>query len=402
MNRLRQILRKFNYIWMLLIVLIVCGFYVHTIYQDSTYKASEDSILAETGEDLTEAAFVSQPETVNDEQQDIPFRLTILDVGQGSCALIESNGLYMLFDGGDRETSSYVVSYLKSRGIERIDVMVASHYHSDHIYGLIGVLETMDVDKVICPDYVSDTGAYKSFMQRVPYDKQIHPYAGQKFTMGDVCFTVICPVMDDYSDDNGYSVGMIGTYGNFRFLIDGDATQESEEDMLSGDVDLSADLLVVPHHGSTYSSCSDWLDAVSPQVAVISCGEGNEYYHPHLKTLERLRECGIKQLYRTDLNGAVTVTSDGVSFQVLTEKVVSEEELWQQGSGGKTDTGAIVDIWKTTDETVLENYYVGNINSKKFHRPDCTLLPAEDKQVLFESRDSALLEGYIPCGACNP
>lgn len=336
-RRLKYLLRKLNYILIILSFVGALGFYVISFISNSTFIGKEQG--AEPVQQVTTEIIQEESSVVSDvensavsEQQNSSCKITIFDVGQASSALIESNGEYMLFDGGDRETSSYIVAYLKEQGITHIKYIVASHYHEDHIYGLIGVLKTTSVDYVICPDYVTDTDCYTKFISSLLFAERITPYVGQHFDIGDIQATVICPVSEDYSDDNGYSVGMLFSYHDFRFLINGDATVESEVDMLDAQIDVRADLLVVPHHGSNTSSSEEWIDAVHPTVAIISCGADNSYYHPHSVVLERLRDCGVQDLYRTDLQGMITITSDGTTFHVISERSATQEEIWKPGT----------------------------------------------------------------------
>lgn len=265
------------------------------------------------------------------------FQLTVLDVGQALCVILESNGEYLMFDGGDYDTSSFVVSYCKQHDYSRFSYIVASHYDSDHVAGLIGVLESLDVKQVIMPDYVSDTATYQKFLDRAFKKEVIYPYVGETFQVGDVTLTTICCGEGDYSDENGYSIGFLGEYQGFRFLIDGDATKETELDMLESGLDLSADLLIVPHHGSSYSNSEAWLWQVHPSIAVISCGERNAYYHPHESVLKRLQACGVTELYRTDLNGTITVFSDGEHIVIESERTADIQSLWAAGEGAKTE-----------------------------------------------------------------
>ncbi len=335
-----------------------------------------------------------KPEELIEPQTSEPCKFTILDVGQASAFIAESNGEYMIFDGGDRDTSSFVVAYCKQHGIKRIKYMVASHYHADHVYGLIGILESgIAVDRVICPDYVSDAYAQSDFLSRVPDDIRVTPYPGQTLLIGEITARCICPVTDEYSDDNGYSVGFVLSYGGTKLLIDGDATSESEQDMLDEGIDVDADILIVPHHGSTYSSSEEWLKAVSPDIAIISCGKDNEYFHPHGAVLDRLKACGVLNLYRTDLNGTIEIFSDGEGFEIRKERTVTSEELWKPGEG---------DPSTVQSDSEKEAYYIANVFSKKFHRPDCKNVPSEDRQKLFTERNKALSEGYSPCGVCRP
>lgn len=330
-------------------------------------------------------------------------RITVLNVGQGSCTLIESNGEYMLFDGGDRETSSYVVAYLQQKGISHIKYLVASHYHADHVYGLIGVIESgITYDSLICPDYETSVYAKDMLFERVPEEKRIEPYVTQRFEIGDITARCICPVTDAYSDDNGYSIGMVFTYKNMSLLIDGDATEETETDMLENGVDVKADILVVPHHGSMYSSSAAFLIKVSASAAIISCGEGNEYGHPHMLTLQRLKDAGISSLYRTDLQGNIEISYDDENqgYRIEEQNACDENKLWLSGQQTGEDQTQVSGIWN--GDGVEESYYIGNTASKKFHRPSCSQLPSDKKQILFGTRQEALQNSYVPCDMCKP
>ena len=141
-------------------------------------------------------------------------------------------------------------------------------------------------------------------------------------------------------------------------------------------------MLKVGHHGSDTSSSYLFLREVMPEYAIISCGKDNSYGHPHDETLSRLRDADVT-LYRTDMQGTVTCTSDGktVSFTV------------ERNAGTETNP---------TEKTSDADYYIGNINSHKFHRPDCSGLPAEKNRVIFDTREEAIEQGYDPCGTCRP
>lgn len=405
--------KKWLYFIPVIVGIICLILYGKTLYENSYFYDQTDNSTVPISSAETEASGNGSEEIKtaqqnsnasdlsNDTTENPAFQMDILDVGNALCVVLESNGEYLIYDGGDRDTSSYVVSYLKQRNITTFKYLVASHYHADHIYGLLGVLENFDVQEVLTPDYVSATNAYKDFLKYVPLEEQYHPYVGEKFQVGNVTLRMISPCDDAYSDDNGYSLGFIGTYGNFQFLIDGDATEESEKDMLIMEEDLSADLLIVPHHGSSYSSTQDWLRAVSPKVSVISCGKNNSYYHPHGTVLNRIKELG-SDLYRTDLNGTIQVVSDGSTFSVITERNATENELWKQGEGPENGEGITSSVFVATSDTEQEDTYIGNIASKKFHRTSCELLPEENRRIVFYSRDDALVEGYMPCGVCKP
>lgn len=337
-----------------------------------------------------------------DDAEELPgFQITILDVGQASASLIESNGEYMVFDGGDKETSSKVVALCKTKGITHIKYLVASHYHSDHVYGLIGLIKAgITFDYLVVPDYETESYAKTALLRLVDASKILHPYPEQRLCIGDVWARCIGPVTDEYSDDNGYSVGYIFEYDTLKVLIDGDATQESEQDMLSEGINVDADILVVPHHGSEYSSSSAWLEAVSPDSAIISCGTSNEYGHPHEKVLDGLKECGVRNLYRTDLQGSIVIDMTDGNYVITPERVVDEKLLWMPGEG-KEESKEYLSLWDAKIGT-LESYYVGNKYTNRFHRPSCNKLPEETRRVIISDRDTALGGGYIPCTACSP
>lgn len=362
-------------------------------------QQEEQTLLSLLSDELSS----SRGKTVERDNAPSHCKITILDVGQASCALIESNGEYMLFDGGDRGTSSYLVAYLKERGISHIKYLVASHYHADHVYGLVGVVEAgITYDAVICPYYETGVYAKEALFQRIDEAKVIEPYVTQTFEIGDITAKCICPVSDAYSDDNGYSVGMIFQYKNLSVLIDGDATAETEADMLESGIDISADILVIPHHGSTYSSSGDWLEAVGAAQGIVSCGLDNEYGHPHFSTLQRLKAAGMETLYRTDLQGMVEITYDDEKgiYEVNTQKKCEEDRLWLSGSDAAKQDVHLSDVWEASGEA--ESYYIGNTASKRFHRPSCEQLPSEKRRILFSTREDALGKKYVPCTVCQP
>ena len=153
--------------------------------------------------------------------------------------------------------------------------------------------------------------------------------------------------------------------------------------MASG-ANLKADVLQVGHHGSSTSTGYAFLNAVLPEMGIISCGVNNKYGHPHEETLSILRDAGA-DVYRTDLQGTITIGSDGQNYTVGTEHFVPDAQL------NPTDPAA---------SSTAQQAYIGNVNSKKFHLPSCANLPAEKNQILFSSYDEAIAAGYTPCSTC--
>lgn len=276
--------------------------------------------LVQSGELIgTPTYYVEQivPQELTEEL--LGFEMTILDVGQGSCALVECDGHYLLFDGGDRDTSSYVFSYLQNvRKINYFDYVVASHYDSDHISGLIGIIKKFPVKCILGAPYTADTKTYFSFYSASEDSCGLtYPTPGDTFMLGSALCQVVSPIGLEYEDENSYSVGIRITYGTTSFIIMGDSTKESEIDSVNAGLILPSDVLVVNHHGSASSSSDEFIDAVAPQVAVISVGQGNEFGHPTEEVLDRLKDISV---YRTDMNGTVTFISDGEQIEIFTER----------------------------------------------------------------------------------
>jgi len=172
----------------------------------------------------------------------------------------------------------------------------------------------------------------------------------------------------------------------------------SESEMLlQSPTQLKADVLKVGHHGSRYSTTSAFLKTVSPKYAVISVGSDNDYGHPHQETLKALDEAKVK-VYRTDLNGTVIATSNGqtITFSIL-KNVVQPRVPDVPKVTTATDTGIVLPAVPP-----VQGQYIGNKNSKKFHRTTCSSLPAPQNRVYFKTRDEAVRAGYTACKICEP
>ncbi len=185
-------------------------------------------------------------------------------------------------------------------------------------------MEGVTVGKLLMPDLPDDiiptTKTYLSVLDVAGQTdtEMVYAYPGDSWEICGGTLKVLGPI-EDYDDLNNESLVMRFDYGETSFLLTGDQEAKAEEDLLSSDAKVTADLLGVGHHGSSTSTSQAFLDAVSPSVAVISCGEGNDYGHPHLETIERLEAAGV-EIYRTDLQGSIVVSSDGHKLTVSTEK----------------------------------------------------------------------------------
>lgn len=251
-----------------------------------------------------------------DRTQPVSGEMTVhfLDVGQGSAVLFQINNQVMVFDGGSREASSYVVAYLKKLAIDQVDVMISSHYDADHLNGLVGILHAFPVRQVFDADYTTDTRVYQSFKTFIR-DHSIPesvPEAGQSFPIGDATVTFIASESYGHLDENDDSLAVRVEFGQTKFVIMGDSTADAELQMLSQD--LAADVYFAAHHGSNGSNSTALLNKVAPDFIVISCGADNDYGHPGEHALNRIQASGA-ELYRTDQQGTIIVTSDGETIR---------------------------------------------------------------------------------------
>ena len=314
-----------------------------------------------------------------------PFEMHFIDVGQALSVLVECDGQYMLYDGGNVDDGSLVVSYLQSQGVEQLEYVFCSHAHEDHVGGLAAALAYFPAYHVYSPVTEASTKCFKDFVKYTQQQGlQVEvPAVGTTWPLGGATVTMVGPVAQ-YSDTNDTSIVLRIEYGSTSFLLTGDMEKTAETDLVNSGVNLRADVLQVGHHGSSTSTGYAFLNAVLPKMGIISCGVNNKYGHPHEETLSILRDAGV-DVYRTDLQGTITIGSDGQNYTVGTEHFAEDAQL------NPTDPAA---------SSTAQQAYIGNVNSKKFHLPSCSNLPAEKNQILFSSYDEAVEAGYTPCSSC--
>ena len=314
-----------------------------------------------------------------------PFEMHFIDVGQALSVLVECDGQFMLYDGGNVDDGSLVVSYLQKQGVEELQYVFCSHAHEDHVGGLSAALAYFPADHVYSPVTEASTKCFQDFVKYTGQQGlQVEvPAVGTVWPLGSATVTMLGPVAQ-YDNTNDTSIVLRVDYGSTSFLLTGDMESDAERDLVNSGANLKADVLQVGHHGSSTSTSYIFLNAVLPEMGIISCGVNNKYGPPHEETLSILRDAGV-DVYRTDLLGAIVIGSDGQNYTIRTEKTATDAEL------NPTDPAAA---------STAQQRYIGNVNSKKFHLPSCANLPAEKNQILFSSYEEAIAAGYSPCSSC--
>lgn len=408
---------------------------------DATDSSVTDTPEATPTETPTAAPTPEETETPTPEptKEAGEMKVHFLDVGQGLSILVQSGGQTMIYDGGDKSTSSFVVSYLQKQNVTTIDYLISSHYDSDHMAGLIGCLSAFDVKNVISSDYEHDSKLYQSFIQAVA-DQGLtmqHPAVGTEFSFGTGSFQILAPATIDPDDSNKNSVAIKLTNGDNSFIFTGDAESTSEAAMCASGIDLSCDVLVPGHHGSATATSWDFLQATVPEYAVISCGKDNQYGHPAKDVMDKLESMDI-QVYRTDEQGTIVAVSDGTTITwnqepcndytpgekedqgTQTQKAETENSSssgTNTGKSGKSSSkskaadasaGSSIQITATPQVTEApqdtsstsneEMVWITATGSKYHNKNNCGRTdPSKASEI---SRSEAESRGYEPCKKC--
>lgn len=321
---------------------------------------------------------ISDVASMNGETKDL--KVHYIDVGQGDAILIQKDGENMLIDAGENEYGEVVVDYLKKNNVSKIDYIIGTHPHSDHIGGLDTVIQNFDINKVIMPKVNHTTKTFEDVLLAIKEKdlKLTLPKVGNTYQLGDAKWTILSPNREEYDSLNNYSIVIRLESKNNSFLFTGDAESQSEKEMLESNERsaLAADVLKIGHHGSSSSTTDEFLQAVQPKCAVIQLGRDNSYGHPHKETLEKLEKNQI-EVFRTDLNGTIIAISDGEHMKFQFEN-------------------------KEESTTKVEEQYIGNKNTKILHLQSCNQLPAKHNRIYFQSKKEAIEQGYKLHEVCQP
>jgi competence protein ComEC len=319
-----------------------------------------------------------------------------IDVGQADSILVQSSTANMLIDAGNRDDDKAIIKYLKQQGVKKLDYLIGTHPHEDHIGGMASILKEFKVMNLIMPKVTTTTKTFEYLLKTIQSKglKITTPVSGKTFHVGSAKFVILAPNSTKYEDLNNYSVVLKMTCGKTSFLFQGDAEKLSEQEILKKGYDIKADVIKLGHHGSNSSTSTEYLDKVKPQFAIISCGKDNDYGHPHKETLIKLIDRKIKY-YRTDFGGTIVCTSDGNKIKFISGKVVN------QNTGSPTERAVINNNASNTQSgvaTAAVSVYVTK-TGQKYHLESCSSLKSSKIKI---SLKDAKAKGYEPCSICNP
>ena len=266
------------------------------------------------------------------------LKIHFIDVGQGDAILIEAaGGKNILVDGGDRANSiaARIIDYLKKQEVKRLDYIISTHPHADHIGGLVDIINSFEVGTVLDSGKIHSSKTYENYLIKIDQENIDFktPRRGDQFEIGSSRISFLHPKepVDNY-DLNNSSLVFLLEYGEQRFLFTGDIEKEVEKDLLQENPELKVTLIKVPHHGSKTSSSSSFVKSLSPELAVIQVGADNHYGHPAAEVTKLYQNQGAR-VYRNDLNGNIVVTADGKNY------ALKVDQSWEQNLS-RTDSKA--------------------------------------------------------------
>ena len=318
------------------------------------------------------------------------LRVHFINVGQADAILVQSQQANLLIDAGKNGDGQMVVDYLKQQGIQKLDVVMGTHPHEDHIGGLDTVIKQYDVKKVYLPKVNHNTKTYQDVLLALK-DKHLKATAaagGQEFALGGATVEIIAPNSEKYKELNNYSIVCKVTYGETSFLLPGDAEELSEKEMLKQGYNLKADVLKVGHHGSHSSTSEAFLKAVAPELAVISVAKENDYGHPHQEIMQRLAAHKVK-VYLTSQVGTIVMNSDGKEIEVQTE-----QKAPAKAPSTQTEEQIFVDA---NNQGLIK----GNINKageKIYHLPGMQNYERTQPEAWFKTEAEAKAAGFRRAG----
>lgn len=255
------------------------------------------------------------------------LKIHFIDVGQGDSILIEdAGGKNILIDGGDRadQIAAGIINYLKNQKVEKLDYIISTHPHADHIGGLVDIIDSFEVGSVLDSGKIHTSKTYENYLIKIDQENIDFktPRQGDKIKIGESELIFLHPdhKLENY-DLNNSSLVFVLKFGEQNFLFTGDIEEKVERELLAENPKLKVNLIKVPHHGSKTSSSVNWIKNLDPDLAVIQVGTANQYGHPASDVVELYQKLDAR-VFRNDLNGNIVVTTDGRNYTVRVDKTV--------------------------------------------------------------------------------
>lgn len=238
-----------------------------------------------------------------------------IDVGQGDSTLIQVNNKNLLIDSGPSNSKNDLLAYLESRQIDKIDYLIATHPHEDHIGNMSSIINNYEVKSFYAPKIITNTSCFEKMTEAlVSKNLKINVITPENKSINlgkNTNVSILAPNTTNYSDNlNNYSAILKIQYKNTSFLFTGDTEEASENEVLSKNYNIKSDVLKVAHHGSSTSTSSNFYKSVNPSIAIISVAKDNQYNHPNEKIIKMIKDSNTL-LFRTDLDGTIILSSDG-------------------------------------------------------------------------------------------
>lgn len=295
------------------LILILIAFLYGTFFEQINETFG---LMYEDAYDNINTTISNKKENFNKSKETL--KVYYIDVGQADAIMIENENEFMVIDGGNNNDGPLLVKYYQSLGITDFKYVIGTHPHEDHIGGLDDIIDNFNVGTIYIPDAITTTQTFEDLLDAIERKNMTYevPNIDNTFTLGDATLKIIYTGTDT-TDLNNTSIVLKMTYGKDTFLFTGDSTDTTEKKILNKDIE--AEVLKVGHHGSKYSSTTEFLKKVNPKYAIISVGKNNNYGHPAINTISKLNKLNI-ETHRTDEEVTIIIESNGNGIKISSEQ----------------------------------------------------------------------------------